>query len=149
MLYQLVYSSSPEKKMMKSHLYIILRLARMKNKLSNLTGMLVFVENMFFQVLEGEQADVKAVFERIKVDPRHKDIEILLERNIDTRTFSDWEMAYASPSTSDLAAWSGFHNTTTIQDIMSKIKDDVVLVENILMKSIGHLSGDQNLGFKP
>ena len=49
---------------MQSHLHIILRHARQKNKLRNVTGLLVFVDNTFLQVLEGEETDVKNVFDK-------------------------------------------------------------------------------------
>ena len=59
MLYQLVYSSKAINKMILSHLIGILRKARINNKLSDVTGLLVFVDGMFLQVLEGEEGKVK------------------------------------------------------------------------------------------
>ena len=66
MLYQLFYSSISARKMMKSHLYMILRQARLNNELSNVTGLLVFVDGLFLQVLEGEESAVKNIFENIR-----------------------------------------------------------------------------------
>ena len=103
MSYQLVYSSSPAKKMMQSHLYIILRNARLKNKRSNITGLLVFTDGIFLQVLEGEENIVKTIFETIQSDTRHQDITILFEGYVGDRAFPNWEMAYSSPSARDMA----------------------------------------------
>lgn len=122
MSYQLVYSSSPAKKMMQSHLYIILRNARLKNKRSNITGLLVFTDGIFLQVLEGEENIVKTIFETIQSDTRHQDITILFEGYVGDRAFPNWEMAYSSPSARDMANWSGLDNATTIQAILSNMK---------------------------
>jgi len=134
MPYQLVYSSVPTKRMMKSHLYMILRQSRINNKLDNVTGLLVFVDGMFLQVLEGEEDTVKTIFERIKNDKRHQNIAILFEGNVKERAFPKWEMAYASPSAKEIAAWSGLHNTTTIQDTLLTIAAQPDLVPKIFVE---------------
>jgi hypothetical protein len=45
--------------MMLSHLIGILRQARTKNKLSYIMGLLVFIDGLFLQTLEGEEGAVK------------------------------------------------------------------------------------------
>lgn len=107
---------------MQSHLYIILRNARLKNKRSNVTGLLVFTDGIFLQVLEGEEKIVKTVFETIQSDTRHQDINILFEGYVGDRAFPNWEMAYASPSAREMANWGGLDNATTIQAILSNMK---------------------------
>ena len=63
--YQIVYSSLASKKMLKSDLYIILRKARHNNKMRSVTGFLVYIEQSFFQVLEGEKNLVSELFKKI------------------------------------------------------------------------------------
>ena len=53
MLTQLVYKSVATERMPKSKLYKILVQARGNNKLAEITGLLVFVDGTFLQVLEG------------------------------------------------------------------------------------------------
>ena len=147
MLYQLVYSSVPAGRMMKSHLYMILRQARLNNKLSNVTGLLVFVDGMFLQVLEGEESAVKNIFEKIKSDKRHSHISILFESNVEERAFPNWEMAYASPSARDLATWSGLNNTTTIQETILNIEKNKNLAPKILIELLDNIDKtEQDLG---
>lgn len=146
MPYQLVYSSEPKKRMMKSHLYKILRQSRINNKLDNVTGLLVFVDGMFLQVLEGQDDSVKKIFERIKADERHQNINILFEGNVEERAFPKWEMAYASPSAKEIAAWSGLHNTTTIKDTLSNIGNNPELAPKIFVEILENIEKtDQEL----
>ncbi len=46
-----------------------------------------------FQALEGEEADVAAVFLRINADPRHSHVRMLAERTVTVREFGTWAMA--------------------------------------------------------
>ncbi|MDH5582165.1 MAG: BLUF domain-containing protein, partial [Bdellovibrionales bacterium] len=54
----------------------ILNTAQNFNSSKNITGMLIFRNQLFLQLLEGEQKDVMELFEKIKSDPRHKDIQV-------------------------------------------------------------------------
>jgi len=132
MPYQLIYSSKATSKMMLSHLIGILRKARINNKLSDVTGLLVFVDGTFLQVLEGEESTVKDLMEKISEDPRHRDIKVILGSNVERRTFSNWEMAYTSPSAKILAMWSGLKNTRTVDEILTNLKNDPDIVPELM-----------------
>ena len=54
--------------------------------------MLLYCEGNFFQVLEGEEDAVHAIYETIKRDPRHSDIVKIIEEGISERSFGDWSM---------------------------------------------------------
>ena len=63
------------------------------NARDQVTGVLLFAHDFFFQILEGEPQDVDRVLARIRSDVRHKDILILkAEHNISERLFSEWSM---------------------------------------------------------
>ncbi len=72
----------------------ILETARRINRQNRITGLLLFNGERFLQLLEGEKAVVRATFERIAVDPRHRGVAILGTTTSDRRAFSDWDMAY-------------------------------------------------------
>lgn len=133
MLYQLVYSSKAANKMMLSHLIGILRQARMKNKLSSVTGLLVFVDGMFLQVLEGEEDTVKDLMKKISEDTRHQDIKVIRGSTVENRTFTNWEMAYTSPSAKKLAMWSGLEDTRTVEEILSNLQKDPDIVPELML----------------
>ena len=49
----------------------------------------------FFQCLEGDEAQVNQLYEKLLRDPRHKDLKILLREPIERVSFGDWEMKFA------------------------------------------------------
>ena len=66
--------------------------ARDYNEQQGITGTLCYGNGHFLQCLEGEKAKVLALQQRIFADKRHKDVEILLLKTINQRTFYDWRM---------------------------------------------------------
>jgi Sensors of blue-light using FAD len=76
----------------------ILSRARLNNRETGLTGALAFNERCFAQVLEGSAEDLEPLFERIRRDPRHRDVRVLARNTISSRMFPQWSMAYASAS---------------------------------------------------
>lgn len=62
------------------------------NAAAGITGCLVVDSGFFAQVLEGEEAEVKALAERISRDPRHHDMRIVWLDGIEDRAFGDWSM---------------------------------------------------------
>ena len=59
----------------------------------NITGMLVFFEKMFFQIIEGDDREVDRLYEKIGNDPRHCDIlRLKTEDDINERLLPDWYM---------------------------------------------------------
>ena len=141
MLVQSVYSSAATEPMPKSKLYKILVEARVNNKLSDVTGLLVYVDGKFLQILEGEEGVVASLLEKISHDRRHKDLKVVYKANIEQRTFASWQMAYVSLSARELAAWAGLRNTTTLEDTLATLESEpnrfpAVLRE--LLKAIPH-----------
>jgi len=136
---QLIYSSSASKKMLKSDLYIILRQARKNNESIGVTGLLIYADKYFFQVLEGQKEVVSQLFEKISNDKRHYDVQILGESDLDICAFPNWKMAYATPSDRELATWAGLHSTTTVEATLKRLKSESSRVSeflsNVLEKS--------------
>jgi hypothetical protein len=131
-VHQIIYSSSASKNMLKSDLYILLRKSRINNKLKNVSGLLFYIEGTFFQVLEGSRGDVSELFAKISNDNRHADIKVLSENYTNVRSFSDWEMAYCSPSLKDLSTWAGLKNTTNIEEVLRDLDSKTSKVPEFL-----------------
>ena len=72
---------------------------RIKNKLSEITGVLCSGEGIFLQVLEGERSAVNKLYVTICKDQRHTDIELLHYEEIKDRVFYAWSMDYIPIST--------------------------------------------------
>ncbi|WP_101068218.1 BLUF domain-containing protein [Roseovarius salinarum] len=75
----------------------ILRRSRRNNAAAGLTGLLVFHQGRFFQVLEGPRPAVLACYGRISGDPRHGKMRLLDEGPAQQRAFGDWQMGYGRP----------------------------------------------------
>jgi methanogenic corrinoid protein MtbC1 len=73
----------------------ILDVAVTRNANEALTGTLVYDQGRFIQWLEGPKASLDRVVSSIRNDPRHADFEVLRERQIKERAFSDWRMRLA------------------------------------------------------
>lgn len=93
-LIQLVYISVATQQHDDRSLANMMQSASADNKKVGITGMLLYCDGFFMQVLEGEEAMVDAVFMRISQDLRHKDVMTILREPIDQRSFSGWSMGF-------------------------------------------------------
>lgn len=97
-LVQLVYcsKSTSSDKDKNADLKSIHQTAVQTNGLLGISGLLLFSNSYYLQVLEGPRSDVNEVYGRILKDPRHSNSEILLFREIVRRDFGDWSMGWAT-----------------------------------------------------
>jgi hypothetical protein len=72
----------------------ILATSRANNRKNGLVGVLYYGDNCFFQCLEGEEAAVETLYEKLLRDDRHTDIKLIVRRPIVTSSFSEWAMKY-------------------------------------------------------
>jgi hypothetical protein len=106
--------------MMLFHLIGILRQARTKNTLSEVMGLLVYIDRMFLQILGGEEGTVK-------------------RSNVKKRTFSNWKMADTIPGVKILAMWSGLDDTRTVEKSRSSLKNDPEMVPELMVRLLEDL----------
>lgn len=122
MPYRLIYSSEAAPDLVPAELEGMLEESRIRNKAHGITGVLVFVEGAFLQVLEGEKNDVLDLMSRIDRDHRHRGVKVFYEQEVDERAFESWSMAYLSPSASEVAAWAELEGATTIAAVLASIE---------------------------
>ena len=65
------------------------------NRLVNVTGLLVAHDGWFLQALEGPEAGVQTLMDRILRDPRHRGVRVIARELCEVRLFQDWDMAGA------------------------------------------------------
>lgn len=63
------------------------------NRRVDVTGLLVSTGEAFMQALEGPAASVRQTFDRVRMDPRHAQVEVKLLQPAERRLFKDWNMA--------------------------------------------------------
>ena len=107
-LTHLIYTSAATPGLDPADLKTILQTARSRNAQRFVTGMLLYTSGSFFQVLEGDEATLMALFAIIAADPRHKSVTKIIHEPIAQRAFGDWTMGFAEIDPSELARIEGF-----------------------------------------
>jgi len=102
-LIMLSYTSIASHLMTHDELIQLLQQARENNGKRGITGMLLYMEGCFFQVLEGERDTVESLYLKIAKDKRHHHVMKLLEEPILTRGFDLWTMGYRHVTREDLS----------------------------------------------
>src|ERR1700722_12926426 len=85
----------------------LLAQARSANAEADITGMLLYVDRGFFQVLEGHPLRIESVFAKIGADPRHERVTQIIYEPIARRTFGQWTMGYPNLENRELHALIG------------------------------------------
>ena len=105
----LAYVSSASDYFSEEELAQLLASARSKNARLELTGALLYENGRFIQVLEGPEVAVRALYAKIKADPRHRGFHMVSNEHITVRQFPDWTMGFHSLADSDVSQVSGFN----------------------------------------
>jgi class 3 adenylate cyclase len=67
--------------------------AAQRNRVDGITGALLTLGSVFFQIIEGDDSCIDDLYSRVLNDDRHTDIICLrTELNVDDRLFPDWSM---------------------------------------------------------
>ena len=67
-------------------------IARNLNALDGVTGLLLYDGSRFLQIVEGAEAAIDNLLERLRRDRRHSALEVRDERFVEQRSFPDWSM---------------------------------------------------------
>ncbi len=93
-MYSVVYVSSATLSFSSAELMDLLARCQRNNQAAGVTGMLLYKNGNFMQVLEGEQSAVQGVYDRIAIDPRHTGVLRLLREDLRERQFPNWSMGF-------------------------------------------------------
>lgn len=94
-VYQLLYRSRYTSRPSEAQLRELLALARLHNSRAQITGLLLYSDGLFVQVLEGPEDEVRQLYARIRADSRHTQVETVSEGLLPRRQFAEWSMAFA------------------------------------------------------
>jgi hypothetical protein len=104
----IVYMSTSVRLLSDTELNALLQQCRENNQEHNLTGMLLYSDGTFVQVLEGDSERVDDTYAKIMEDDRHKNIIKLDEGKLDKRLFPEWNMGFRYVKVGDLAEFNGY-----------------------------------------
>lgn len=91
-MYELLYTSVSSRGLNEDELIDIQQVSMQNNFTYNVTGMLVYYDREIMQLLEGEEEDVKALYQRIQRDERHTLMNVFYQGEINERAFDKWSM---------------------------------------------------------
>jgi hypothetical protein len=80
----------------------LLQVSRDCNAAGEVTGMLVYAERSFMQMIEGPADAITDTYGRIVKDDRHETVRLLLHERVDERLFPDWTMGFYQPDAAAL-----------------------------------------------
>ena len=109
-VFSLVYVSSASRLMNDEELEEILRVSRVNNQRDGITGMLLYKDGNVMQVLEGPDDKVLTLVEKIRHDPRHYGLQVLLRDHVAERQFNQWAMAFHKVGSAPTADTEGLSN---------------------------------------
>ncbi len=124
-LFHLGYVSTETHRFSADQLVSLLNEARTANASRDITGLLLYREGSFYQVLEGHEASVMKTFGSIQGDQRHQEIEVLFSGPTDAREYSDWRMGFLNLDGLDIASLQGY------SDFLDKKAEPRVLLEDL------------------
>ena len=106
----IIYASVETQGFTPADLTELLQKARAENERLHLTGMLLYSDGNFFQVLEGEPDTVDALYEKLRLDKRHGQLTLIVREPIAKRYFTDWSMGFSSVTPEELGQIDGLND---------------------------------------
>lgn len=122
-LVELIYVSSAAHPMAEEELIDILQVSRELNARDDITGMLVYSEMSFMQILEGPSVLVEALWQRLLADPRHHHVLRLSTHSLEDRAFENWSMGFSNVSRFDIESIPGCNDLFAEGRCLSNVDD--------------------------
>ncbi|WP_025742888.1 BLUF domain-containing protein [Aquimarina pacifica] len=90
------YVSTASKSLSNSDIKELFNFVEEFNNKNSITGILMYSNGNFFQILEGDEETILVLFEKIKKDSRHYDIIKMLDKEIDTSSFFKYNSSFTT-----------------------------------------------------
>ncbi len=98
----LIYKSVPVDNISEKSLLEIAEGSKENNIDKGLTGLLVFGNNTFVQVLEGAEQDIETLYKKLLSDKRHSNVTVVKRGELERRYFPSWSMGFRSVSKEEM-----------------------------------------------
>ncbi|MEI6414698.1 MAG: ABC transporter substrate-binding protein [Pseudomonadota bacterium] len=93
----LIYVSQAKQTVSSDALEALLQKARACNRAVGISGCLLYQDGYFMQMLEGQRDALFTLLDKIKADPRHHNLHLVIEAPARGRVFPDWGMVLRDP----------------------------------------------------
>ncbi|WP_051336382.1 BLUF domain-containing protein [Aquimarina latercula] len=72
----------------------LLHITKLKNEDLGITGILMYSDQNFFQIIEGQKKVIKSLYQKIEKDIRHFNLIRILDRSINIPSFTSFQSTY-------------------------------------------------------
>lgn len=93
-MHSLVYRSVASESFAIPEIYGMLSKAKEYNAEHHITGCLLYHNKQFLQLLEGDENEVLKLFQKISMDDRHHNVQLIENEYANERMFNKWSMAF-------------------------------------------------------
>ncbi|MBL4678186.1 MAG: BLUF domain-containing protein [Mucilaginibacter sp.] len=131
----IVYVSRSAYPMHENQLFDILHSSRIHNEALNISGVLLYADSTFIQLLEGRDAIIDALYKRIQADERHNNIITLLNENIVEKSFEQWLMGFAVTDATKTQKLIGYLQSINELDLDNKATDAILAIKAFIQSS--------------
>ena len=132
-LYRMIYTSARQESCGPEDIEEILNKSRKNNPELDLTGMLIYTEDRFLQVLEGPLGNIMTLYNKINQDKRHAGSRIRYCEPSEDRFFGNWHMAGKDVSKSTLNTHTEFNDNEKLL-VKNMMDGDLTSYSNESMK---------------
>lgn len=101
MTYRIIYRSEAAPNVTDADFRMIAMFSRMYNMREGIAGLLLHCDGKIMQVLEGPEDAVKHLFEKIRHDKRHENVETLMDCPVEAPIFAEWSMGFRPMESSE------------------------------------------------
>lgn len=115
MRFAISYVSTANKDLNRDEVAELLDQTEIRNNNEGVNGLLIYSGGNFFEVIVGEKSKIKNLFKNIKEDPRHRNLMMVFEKEIDKPLFEDRDANFISQNTQ--------HRQIKVENLLYYIKD--------------------------
>lgn len=146
---QLVYTSSRISSSEKD-IESILEASKRNNPSLDITGVLLYSDTKFIQLVEGDARTILNLYDKIKTDTRHKNIRTISLRPIQERAFPSWHMGSKKFYTNEVDFETNIsdEDKEVFKELLSGKEQDGLKALNLVLKMVKPTKKQDKLGNK-
>ena len=107
---RLIYASSATTAFNENDLMQLLGKCRANNEKRDVSGLLLYAKENFFQILEGDEGVVEKLYADIASDTRHNGVIVIDRSEIEQRSFPNWSMGFKNLESFDRRKLRGYND---------------------------------------